>query len=135
MNRFKKYFSRFGGAFVKALRKVYRFAVSDEALDQISDASRRLTEIAEKVLPVVQLVASLTLTKADDKVVALAQMAQVSLMAFVGMSDEHKNAVLKASAVALARKGFPELQAVDDATLHAAIDIAYWMLKDLDVEE
>ena len=52
-----------------------------------------------------------------------------------GVSNEEKNAALKASAVALARKSFPELEKLDDATLYAAIDLSYRLLKDIGIKE
>jgi len=132
MNRVKAFFKKFGRALARAFKRAYRFIVSDDAMDRVSETAQQLAEIAEKVLPVVQLVATLTPNRTDDQIVALVQAAGAGIKTFTGMSDEQKKAALKASAVALARKQFPELRTIDDATLYAAIDIAYRLLKDLE---
>jgi len=77
------------------------------------------------------MVASLTPGQADDAIVALVERLQVKIKAHLEMSDEEKAAALKACAVTLARKTYPALQAIDDSTLYAAIDLAYKLFREL----
>jgi len=128
-------FNRFTTVLVDAIRRVYFFIVSDDAMERMTKTAERIAQLAEKVLPIVRTVALLTPNQADDLIVALVERLNVKIKAYLGMSDEKKSACLKASAVALARKSFPELEKLDDATLYAAIDLSYRLLKDIGIKE
>jgi len=128
-------FNRFTTVLVDAIKRVYFFVVSDDAMDRMTKTAERIAKLAEQVLPIVRTVALLTPNQADDLIVALVERLNVKIKAYLGMSDEEKNACLKASAVALARKSFPELEKFDDATLYAAIDLSYRLLKDIGIKE
>jgi len=128
-------FKKFATVLVDAIRRVYFFIVSDDAMERMTKTAERIAQLAEKVLPIVRTVALLTPNQADDLIVALVERLNVKIKAYLGMSNEEKNAALKASAVALARKSFPELEKLDDATLYAAIDLSYRLLKDIGIKE
>jgi len=131
----KTAFQNFGRALVDAIKRAYLFIVSDDAMDRMTKTAERIAKLAEQVLPIVRMVALLTPNQADDLIVALVERLNVKIKAYLGMSNEEKNAALKASAVALARKSFPELEKFDDATLYAAIDLSYRLLKDIGIKE
>ena len=131
----KTAFNRFTTVLVDAIRRAYFFIVSDDAMERMTRTAEKIAKLAEQVLPVVQMVASLTPNQADDAIVALVLRLNVKIKAYLGMSDEEKSACLKASAVAMARKMYPELQGLDDATLYAAIDLSYRLLKDIAPKE
>jgi len=128
-------FNRFTTVLVDAIRRVYFFIVSDDAMERMTKTAERIAQLAEKVLPIVRTVALLTPNQADDLIVALVERLNVKIKAYLGMSDEEKAACLKASAVALARKTYPELQKLDNSTLYAAIDLSYRLLKDIGIKE
>jgi hypothetical protein len=128
-------FKRIGRVVKDAVQAAYRFVVSDEALEKAEAAARMVVEVSEKVLPIVRTVAALTPNKADDMIVALVERLQVKVNAHLEMSDEEKSAALKACAVKLARKTYPALEAIDDATLYAAIDLAYKLFRDMKLPE
>jgi len=127
----KTAFQNFGHALVKAIKHVYFFVISDDAMERMLKTAERISKLAAQVLPVVQMVASLTPNQADDVIIALVTQLNVKIKAYLGMSDEEKSACLKASAVTLARQMYPELQKVDNATLYAAIDLSYRLFKDI----
>jgi len=129
------FFKKVGSTIKNSIQKVYRWVISDEALDKATKAAEIVVEISEKVLPIVRMVASLTPNQADDAIVALVERLQVKIKAHLEMSDEEKAAALKACAVTLARKTYPALQAIDDATLYAAIDLAYKLFKEIGDKE
>ena len=127
----KTAFQGFGRALVDGIRRAYLFIVSDDAMDRMTKTAERIAKLAEQVLPIVRMVALLTPNQADDLIVALVERLNVKIKAYLGMSDEEKSACLKASAVAMARQMYPELQKLDNATLYAAIDLSYRLLKDI----
>jgi len=127
----KTVWNQFSKALVNGIRRAYFFIVSDDAMDRMTRTAEYISKLAAQVLPVVQMVANLTPNQADDLIVALVLQLNVKIKAYLGMSDEEKSACLKASAVAMARKMYPDLQKIDDATLYAAIDLSYRLLKDI----
>lgn len=131
----KRFFKQVSVTVVDAVKRAYFFVFSDDALKRATKTAERIVALSERVLPIVRTIALLTPSQADDAIVALAGKLQVKLKTYIGMSDEEKNAALKASAVALARKTYPNLKDIDDATLYAAIDLAYRLFRDLGVEE
>ena len=127
----KEFFGKLKDSFVAAVKKVYFFVFSPDALERATVAAEKVAEISEKLLPIVDMVAEWTPNKADDAIVDLLKRLNVQMRVKAGMSNEEKNAALKAAAVALARRVHPELFAkLDDATLYAAVDFAYKLYKD-----
>lgn len=99
-------------------QKVFGFFSSDKA----QAIAQKIQEYAVTALPVVEFIASLTPTRADDEIIALfKRFALPKVEAYLALPQEDRGAALMAVAVSELTKRYPEAPV---SQLRAAIELA-----------
>ena len=112
-------FKAVGSFFVK----VFRFFSSDAA----QRVAEKIQEYARAALPVVEFIASLTPTRADDEIIALfKRFALGNVEAYLALPQSDRGAALIAAAVAQLQTVYP---AASVANLRAGIELAVSLSK------
>ena len=112
-------FKAIGGFF----QKVFSFFTSDKA----QAIAQKIQDYAAAALPVVEFIASITPTRADDEIIALfKRFALPKVEAYLALPKADRGAALIAAAQAELQKRFPDAPI---SQLRAAIELAVSLSK------
>ena len=105
--------------------KVAKLFTTPEGQAKVNAALSATFDVIQEALPVCELIASLTPTRADDEIIALIKRYAVPLaIPAKPMTDLEKSMYLKTSAVTVLKSNL-NYAGVSDKVLNAAVEVAY----------
>lgn len=111
----------------KAVGKFFQSIFAWFSSDQAQQIAKSIVSYSNAALPVVELIASLTPTRADDEIIALyKRFALPKVEAYLALPKADRGAALVNAAVAELQKQFPDAPI---SQLRASIELAVQLMK------